>query len=88
MLTICRWKVFLYVYAGLIVPTISFMSLGAVMGGAIKSVPAFSKAYTAYGGGGVALEMLSPAGGFSKFVAFILAFSVIGDMVSLYPVSY
>jgi purine-cytosine permease-like protein len=64
------------------------MSLGVAMRGAIKRVSAFSDAYDAYGGGGVALEMLSPAGGFGKFVAIILAFSVIGNMVSLYSIPY
>ena len=71
---------FLYVYGGLLLPTITLMCFGAAMGSSIGSIPEFDAAYAANGGGGVAVEMLSSAGGFGKFVAVVLAFSVLGNM--------
>ncbi len=73
-------RLFAYVYAGLVVPAVPLMVLGAAMGGAVPSVPAWSAAFAQGSTGGVMLAMLAPAGGFGKFVAVVIAFSLVGNI--------
>lgn len=79
---------FSYVYTGVVGTTIPLMVLGAAVGGAISNVPSWAAAYETHSIGGVIFAMLQPAGGFGKFVAVILALSVIGNAAcSLYALS-
>jgi len=80
LLTRPRTRIFLYTYGGLVLPTIPLMCLGAAIGGAIPSIPSWTAAFAAGSTGGVMLEMLSPAGGFGKFVAVVIAFSLLGNI--------
>lgn len=70
------------------IPSILVLILGAAIGGAVPNVPSWQAAYNQYSVGGVLAEMVTPAGGFGKFVAMILALSVIGNIaVSMYSIS-
>lgn len=83
-----RVKIFLYIYAGLLLPSVPLLILGAAIGGAVPNVPAWEAAYRATGIGGIMSEMLAPAGGFGKFVLVMVALSVIGNIaVSMYSVA-
>lgn len=55
---------------------------GAAMGGAVPNISAWSLAYNDNGVGGVFDAMLSPAGGFGKFVTVVLAFTLLGNMAA------
>ncbi|KAH8880672.1 hypothetical protein GQ53DRAFT_533352 [Thozetella sp. PMI_491] len=85
---VSKWKIFFYIYAGLLVPSIPLLILGAAIGGAVAQVPEWDAAYAVTGIGGIMYEMLAPAGGFGKFILVLLALSVIGNIaVSMYSVS-
>ncbi|SPQ19937.1 a2d298bd-126c-408d-9260-45bf0d9d1fd3 [Thermothielavioides terrestris] len=85
---VSKLKIFLYIYAGLLLPSVPLLILGAAIGGAVPNVPAWKAAYAATGIGGVMAEMLAPAGGFGKFVLVMLALSVIGNIaISMYSVA-
>lgn len=54
----------------------------------MPQVPAWNSAYAVSGVGGVFYEMLTPAGGFGKFVVVLLALSVVGNIaISMYSVA-
>ncbi|KAG4433491.1 hypothetical protein IFR05_011029 [Cadophora sp. M221] len=81
-------RIFAYTYFGLLIPTVLLIILGAAIGGAVPSNPEWAQAYEDYSVGGVLAAMLTSAGGFGKFVAVIIAFSVLGNMAaSLYSLS-
>jgi purine-cytosine permease-like protein len=81
-------RVFSFVYVGLVLPTVLLLVLGAAIGGAVPRNPSWTAGYNADSTGGVMFAMLENAGGFGKFVAVILAFSVIGNIAcSLYSLS-
>ncbi|KAI0403952.1 permease for cytosine/purines, uracil, thiamine, allantoin-domain-containing protein [Xylaria palmicola] len=81
-------RIFTYTYAGLFSPTVPLMVLGAAIGGATASNPAWTDGYEKYIVGGVLEAMLKPAGGFGKFVAVLLSLSVIGNLsASMYSIS-
>jgi purine-cytosine permease-like protein len=83
-----RWKVFAYIYAGLYLPSIPLLILGAAMGGVVPNIPEWSAGYDQNGVGGVVYQMLLPAGGFGKFIMVLLALSVTGNIViSVYSVA-
>jgi NCS1 nucleoside transporter family len=83
-----RLKIFLYIYTGLLLPSIPLLILGAAIGGAVPNVPRWHAAYLTTGIGGVMSEMLAPAGGFGRFVLVMLALSVIGNIaVSMYSIA-
>ena len=65
------------------------MVFGAAIGGAVPNVPSWTAANESYSVGGVITTMLSErAGGFGKFIAVLLAFSLIGNIAaSMYSVS-
>lgn len=73
------WRLFLYGFAGLVLPTIPLMVLGAAMAGAIANVPAWEQGYETNSVGGVLAAMLLPTGGFGKFVAVALSLSLLGN---------
>lgn len=86
--TVKRRTVFAAYYAGMFLPSVPLLILGAAIGGAVPNVPAWTTAYEALGIGGVMCEMLTPAGGFGKFVLVMLALSVIGNIaISMYSVA-
>ncbi|TID04298.1 Purine-cytosine permease fcyB [Colletotrichum higginsianum] len=74
------YRVFAYSYLGLISPTILLMTLGSAIAGAIANVPEWQDGYDTTLVGGVLAAMLSPAGGFGKFVVVILAFTLLGNV--------
>lgn len=81
-------RLFWYVYAGLAIPTILLQILGAAIGAAVPNVASWDSGYTKYSAGGVMEAMLKPAGGFGKFLAVLLAFSLIGNIgASMYSIS-
>ncbi|EOD46937.1 putative purine-cytosine permease fcy22 protein [Neofusicoccum parvum UCRNP2] len=81
-------RMFFYVYLGQTLPTILLMILGAAIGGAVPNVPAWNEGYELFSTGGVLEAMLRPAGGFGKFIAVLLAFSLIGNVgASMYTVT-
>ncbi|KAI1284331.1 permease for cytosine/purines, uracil, thiamine, allantoin-domain-containing protein [Xylaria sp. FL0933] len=81
-------RIFAYTYAGLFVPTVPLMVLGAAIGGATANNPSWAEGYEKYIVGGVFEAMLKPAGGFGKFVAVLLSLSVIGNLsASMYSIT-
>jgi purine-cytosine permease-like protein len=79
---------FSYVYLGFFLPSVPLLILGAALGGAVPQVPSWAAAYEVSGVGGVFYEMLTPAGGFGKFIVVLLALSVIGNIaISMYSVA-
>jgi len=79
---------FWYVYAGLAIPTILLQILGAAIGAVVPNVESWNAGFENYSAGGVLEAMLKPAGGFGKFVAVLLAFSLIGNIgASMYSIS-
>ncbi|TGJ80566.1 hypothetical protein E0Z10_g8202 [Xylaria hypoxylon] len=73
------WRLFLYGFAGLVLPTIPLMVLGAAIGGAIGNVPAWEQGYEKNSVGGALAAMLLPTGGFGKFVVVALSLSLLGN---------
>ncbi|KAI1421369.1 permease for cytosine/purines, uracil, thiamine, allantoin-domain-containing protein [Xylaria sp. FL1777] len=86
--SVSTFRIFAYTYAGLFVPTVPLIVLGAAIGGATASNPVWADGYAKYIVGGVLEAMLKPAGGFGKFVAVLLSLSVIGNLsASMYSIS-
>ncbi|TQN74800.1 Purine-cytosine permease fcyB [Colletotrichum shisoi] len=75
-------RIFSYIYLGIITPSVPLLILGAAIGGALNNVPEWKSGWDAYGIGGVMAAMLTPAGGFGKFVLVVLALSVIGNIAT------
>lgn len=70
------------------IPSVPLLILGAAIGGAVPNVPSWNEGYELLGIGGVMAEMLTPAGGFGKFILVLLALSVIGNIaISMYSVA-
>lgn len=81
-------RIYLYILLGQSLPTILLMILGAAIGGAVPNVPSWTAGYQQYSVGGVVTSMLAPAGAFGKFIAVLLAFSLIGNIAaSMYSIS-
>ncbi|KAG9247010.1 putative purine-cytosine permease [Calycina marina] len=81
-------RIFWYVYAGIAIPTILLQTLGAAIGAAVPKVASWNSGYENYSAGGVLEAMLRPAGGFGKFLAVLIAFSLIGNVgASMYSIS-
>ena len=86
--SVSSWRIFAYIYAGLFLPTVFLMVLGAAIGAATPGIPAWSAGNTAYSAGGVLEAMLQPVGRFGQFVCVLLAFSIIGNLTaSMYSIS-
>ncbi|KAH7305287.1 NCS1 nucleoside transporter [Stachybotrys elegans] len=73
-------RIFAYSYLGLFLPTVLLMTLGAAIGGAMANVPAWQNGFEETQVGGVLAAMLSPAGGFGKFIVVLLAFSLLANL--------
>lgn len=83
-----RKHVFAAVYAGLCLPNIPLMILGAAIGGAVPNIPNWSSAYETGSVGGILAAMLASAGGFGKFIIVLLTFSTLGNIAaSIYSIS-
>jgi purine-cytosine permease-like protein len=76
------FRIALYTYAGLALPTILLMTLGAAMGGAVANIPSWEAGYNLNAASGVLAAMLHPAGGFGRFVTVVLAFSMLGNLAA------
>ena len=61
------------------IPTASFMILGAAMAGALPANPSWTDGYNQTGIGGILAAMLHSAGGFGKFVLVVLSLSLLGN---------
>ncbi|KAL5342475.1 permease for cytosine/purines, uracil, thiamine, allantoin-domain-containing protein [Aspergillus crustosus] len=86
--TVSTTRIFAYTYFGLFLPTVPLMTLGAAIGASAPSIPSWADNYATYGVGGVLDAMLSPAGGFGKFVSVLLSFSLLGNLAaSMYSIS-
>ncbi|KAF1943343.1 hypothetical protein EJ02DRAFT_343491 [Clathrospora elynae] len=82
------FRIALYTYAGLALPTILLMTLGAAMGGATPNIPSWQAGYDVNAASGVLAAMLHPAGGFGRFVTVVLAFSMLGNLsATMYSVT-
>ncbi|KAF2491278.1 putative purine-cytosine permease FCY2 [Lophium mytilinum] len=75
-----KWRIFMYCWMGICLPSVLLMCLGAAIGGAVPNVPAWADAYDRDSVGGVLEVMLHPAGGFGKFIAVLLALSVVAQI--------
>ncbi|KAK9417304.1 Permease [Seiridium unicorne] len=78
----CSARLFLYAYAGIIIPSVPLLTLGAAIGGAIGNIPEWTEGYDTTSVGGVLAAMLAPAGGFGKFVVVILSFTMLGNIAA------
>ncbi|KAI0836240.1 permease for cytosine/purines, uracil, thiamine, allantoin-domain-containing protein [Hypoxylon sp. FL0890] len=75
-------RLFLYGYAGLVLPSVLLMVLGAAIGGAITSIPEWQEGYNETQVGGVLAAMLARAGGFGKFVVVVLSLTLLGNIAA------
>lgn len=81
-------RIFFYFWAGVCLPTILLIILGAAIGGAVPNVPVWTTANEQNSAGGILVAMLTPLGGFGTFVAVLLTFSIVGQVSpGLYIVS-
>ncbi|KAL4944299.1 hypothetical protein BDV06DRAFT_233614 [Aspergillus oleicola] len=81
-------RIALYTYLGLNIPTIPLMVLGAAIGSATSSNAAWNNGYESYSAGGVLYAMVSPLGGFGKFISVLLSFSLLGNLAAaMYSIS-
>ncbi|KAF4120910.1 Purine-cytosine permease or related protein [Geosmithia morbida] len=76
------WRVFIYTFSGLVIPTVPLMTLGAAIAGALPNVPSWQAAYDKTLVGGVLAAMVSSAGGFGKFVIVVLSLTLLGNAAS------
>ncbi|RYP44759.1 hypothetical protein DL768_008804 [Monosporascus sp. mg162] len=82
------WRLFLYGYAGLVIPPVLLLTLGAAIGGTVSSVPEWAAGYEGHTVGGVLGAVLAPAGGFGKFVLVILSLTLLGNVsATMYSIS-
>ncbi|KAI0684962.1 NCS cytosine-purine permease [Cytidiella melzeri] len=77
---VSSWRIFLYSYLGFNIPLITIQCLGAAVVIASPTVPSWSAGYDNGNVGGLLEAMLSPAGGFGKFLTVLLALSVTGNV--------
>ncbi|KAI7976493.1 hypothetical protein EIK77_003308 [Talaromyces pinophilus] len=83
-----KWRIFAYCWMGICLPSIFLMIIGAAIGGAVPNIPSWSDANDRDSVGGILVAMLEPLGGFGKFIAVILALSVIAQIApGFYSVS-
>ncbi|KAI4958840.1 hypothetical protein J4E86_004448 [Alternaria arbusti] len=82
------FRIALYTYTGLALPTVLLMTLGAAMGGATPNIASWQAGYDVNAASGVLAAMLQPAGGFGRFVTVVLAFSMLGNLsATMYSVT-
>ncbi|PPQ88566.1 hypothetical protein CVT25_009946 [Psilocybe cyanescens] len=68
-------KIFLYSYFGFLLPSITWHMMGAAFAAAAPGIPSWKSGYDEGNDlGGLLSAVLSPAGGFSKFLLVLIAF--------------
>ncbi|KAG8689613.1 hypothetical protein FRC09_012350, partial [Ceratobasidium sp. 395] len=77
---VSNWRVFWFSYLGLFIPTVTVQLIGAAFAASLPLNPSWSEGYEANGAGGLIDAVLSPAGGFGKFLTTLLGLSVIANM--------
>ncbi|KAK7039544.1 NCS cytosine-purine permease [Favolaschia claudopus] len=77
-------RIFCYSYLGLVLPTVTLQSFGALVGACLASVPEWEAGNKTGGVGGILEAMLSPAKGFGKFLTVLLALSVMGNVAATF----
>ncbi|EFI27075.1 cytosine-purine permease [Coprinopsis cinerea okayama7 len=70
------WRVFMYVYAGLLTSLASIQILGAATAVAAMNVPEWERRYGGEDVGALLAAVLEPVNGFGKFISVLLALSV------------
>ncbi|KAJ5902169.1 hypothetical protein N7495_002697 [Penicillium taxi] len=86
--SVSSWRIFAYIYGGLLVPSVPLMVLGAAIGATTPMIPSWEAGYDSYSAGGVLEAMLHPVGGFGKFISVLLAFSLLGNLAAaMYSIS-
>jgi len=70
------WRIFMYAYLGINIPTITLQCLGAAAAVSASSVPSWETGYANGNVGGLVNAMLSPVGNFGKVLMVILSLSV------------
>ncbi|KAF8480409.1 NCS cytosine-purine permease, partial [Russula ochroleuca] len=73
---VSSWRMFVYSYLGLNIPTITLQCLGAAAAISAPSVPDWNAGYTDGNVGGLLNAMLSPVGKFGKVLVVFLSLSV------------
>lgn len=73
------WRVFAYTYAGLNIPNIIVMTLGAAFASAMPYNESWSKGYEAFEVGGLLGGVLEPGGVFGKIVLVLLSLTLLGN---------
>ncbi|KAI1269159.1 putative purine-cytosine permease FCY2 [Xylariaceae sp. FL1019] len=82
-------RIFTYCWMGICIPSILLLLVGAAVGGAVNNIASWSEAYEQNSVGGIMTAMLGPSGGFGKFLAVILALSVVQQIsIGFYSVSF
>ncbi|KAF4582430.1 hypothetical protein EYR38_002550 [Pleurotus pulmonarius] len=74
------YRLFLYAYLGIIIPTTSMSILGAAFGAGVANVPSWQEGFTDANVGGFIAAILEPAGNFGKFLMVLLALGVIANI--------
>ncbi|KAH8830062.1 NCS cytosine-purine permease [Flagelloscypha sp. PMI_526] len=74
------WRIFVYSYVGFLLPMIFLQSLGAAAACSALAIPEWAAAQENGGLGGFIAELLSPVGGFGKFLTVMMSLSVIGNI--------
>lgn len=77
----CSAAIFVPCYLGLVLGALPPMILGAAIGGALPSHPAWQSAYATSSVGGVMGAMLSPLNGFGSFLLVVLALSILANVI-------
>lgn len=68
-------------YLGLVTGALPMMILGAAIAGALPNLPSWQAGYDTNSVGGVMGAMLSPVGGFGKFLLVLMALSVLANVI-------
>ncbi|KAI9510186.1 permease for cytosine/purines, uracil, thiamine, allantoin-domain-containing protein [Russula earlei] len=73
---VSSWRIFIYTYLGISLPTITLQCLGAAAAISALSVPGWKAGYADGNVGGLVYAMLSPVGKFGKVLMVFLSLSV------------
>jgi len=73
---VSSWRIFAYSYLGLTIPTITLQCLGAAAAASAPLVPEWEAGFARHQAGGLLNAMLSPVGGFGKFLTMLVSLSV------------
>lgn len=77
---VSSWKIFTYSYLGFLLPIVPIQCIGAVFAVATPLVPSWSAAYSSGSPGALLEAVLSPTGGFGKFLTVLLSLSVTANI--------